>query len=191
VKEQRLAKMPDEGPYRTPFLGARFVCLVCCRSLSTMPGRCPSCGVARLALDDPEVRAEVRRVAEERLQRRAYREYATLTAAIMIGSLMIYTGPLALAILPLWFGGVALYYARLRKRSAMAIMATRRRRVSKELGEDVQIGGRGMDGFLHDPVYMKNPEMPDAQFESSTEPDPETLDLHELLESMGARIEEA
>jgi hypothetical protein len=126
-------------------------------------------------------------VAEERLQRRAYREYAILFTSIVLAGTSIYLGPLALVVSPLSLLGIAFYFLRLKRRSAMAILASRRKRLSKELGTDVQIGGRSR-GILTEPHPM-GPDIADATFDESVEPDPETLDIKELLKWMGARIE--
>ena len=53
-------------PYRSEPTQPQFVCVVCYRSLSVHAGECHRCGVERLSLSDPEVRAEVRAEAERR-----------------------------------------------------------------------------------------------------------------------------
>jgi hypothetical protein len=74
-------------PYRSPPSEPQFVCLVCYRSLSVQAGPCPRCGVDRLPLGDPEVRADVRAEAERRLQKKLYSEWfwSYIVAATAVG----------------------------------------------------------------------------------------------------------
>ena len=71
-------------PYRTEPTEPQFVCVVCYRSLSVHAGECATCGVERLPLGDPEVRAEVRAEAERRLQKRLYGEWFWLYLAAWV-----------------------------------------------------------------------------------------------------------
>lgn len=61
-------------PYREAPKVARYVCVACYRSVSTMPGPCPNCRVERVSLDREDVRADVRREVALRFEQRLDRE---------------------------------------------------------------------------------------------------------------------
>lgn len=127
-------------PYRSPPTEPQFVCIACYGSMSVQPGQCQHCGVDRLPLGDPAVRAEVRAEAERRLQKRQYAEWFWCCMAAAMASLPIL--PLAPGLL-----GYALYlaatftlvtfnvrlYERLRPNSALRLYADRRRRLAAVL----------------------------------------------------------
>jgi hypothetical protein len=124
-------------PYRSEPTDAQFICVVCYRSLSVHAGECPRCGVERLPLSDPEVRAEVRAEAEKRVQKRLYGEWFWLyLAAFVVAIPLRFVLPLlesyAVAIpmmLALGAANVKLY-ERLNARSALRLYADRRRRLA-------------------------------------------------------------
>ncbi len=178
------------GPYRRGDERARFVCIVCCASLSVGPGRCRRCGVERLALDAPDVEGQLRAEAEKRLQRRAYREYVLLSLAgsVIAGPPMFFFFPLAAFLFPVAAVACAKLYSRINQHSALAIFSARRRRISRELGTDVQIS----EAPYGDPPGRAplTPLVRDADLAPGVEPDPSTLALPALLSWLGARIEE-
>lgn len=125
-------------PYRTEPTDAQFICVVCFRSLSVHAGECPQCGVERLPLSDPEVRAEVRAEAERRVQKRMYGEWFWLyLAAWVVTTPVRFLIPGFLPAAVLWVaatlvvgaGNVKLY-ERLNARSALRLYADRRRRLA-------------------------------------------------------------
>ena len=125
-------------PYRTEPTDAQFICVVCYRSLSVHAGECPQCGVERLPLSDPEVRAEVRAEAERRVQKRLYGEWFWLyLAAWVVTTPVRFLVPGFLPAAVLWVaatlvvgaGNVKLY-ERLNARSALRLYAERRRRLA-------------------------------------------------------------
>jgi hypothetical protein len=136
--------MDDGGgdPYRSVPVQAQFVCVVCYRSLSVHPGECPRCGVERLSLADPEVRAEVRAEAEKRLQLKHYSEWfwcylaASMLAFPVIFLHQLMTALVVLALTTLVVGnGVVKLYERLNPRSVLRLYADRRRRLAAPPGE--------------------------------------------------------
>ena len=129
----------EEGgdPYRSAPVQAQFVCVVCWRSLSVHAGECPRCGVDRLSLADPEVRAEVRAEAEKRLQLKHYSEWfwcylgASMLAFPVIFLHQLMTALVVLALTTLVVGnGVVKLYERLNPRSVLRLYADRRRRLA-------------------------------------------------------------
>jgi hypothetical protein len=171
---------------------ARYVCLVCFRSLSSLPGDCPHCSAPRLSLDDPEVRAEVRAEAEKRLQKRMAREYALISFITLVLSLpfVLLVRRLVYLLMPLAALGVSWAYPRVRRGSAIATYAARRQRIGRELGMDVQVK------MLADPSKPVSEggrllaQESDAAIADLGGPDPDTLALGELLQYLGARLEE-
>jgi hypothetical protein len=132
-------------PYRSPPSAPQFVCVVCYRSLSVHPGECPRCGVERLPLSDPAVRAEVRDEAERRLDGRLYGEWfwcylGAFIAAIPVRFVIV---ELMKAIVVWVAAGMALgalnvrLYERLNPRSVLRLYADRRRRLALA-GADAQ-----------------------------------------------------
>lgn len=138
-----LPPRPGDGdPYRSAPSEPQFVCVVCYKSVSVHPGECRSCGVARLPLSDPEVRAEVRAEAERRLQARAYGEYfwCYLTAFLVTTPLAFFlfgdqvTRFIAWIASAFVMGGANVkLYERLAPKSTTRVFAERRRRL--ELSE--------------------------------------------------------
>src|SRR5262245_32508323 len=98
--------------------------------MSVHAGECPTCGVDRLPLSDPEVRDDVRAEAERRLQNRHYGEWFWLyLVAWMVTALpvMILTQSL-LWRFGLWIGGTLVVgganvrlYERLNARSVLRL----------------------------------------------------------------------
>jgi hypothetical protein len=127
----------DGDPYRSPPVEPQFVCLVCFRSLSVQPGECPTCGVARLALADPEVRDELRAEAERRVQARVYGEWfwCYLIAFIVTTPMGFLAGDLWRRLV-FWIvsamlvgGANVKIYERLAPGSMLRLFADRRRRL--------------------------------------------------------------
>lgn len=125
---------------------ARFVCVVCCRSLSEHPGICRACGVQRLALDRSDVREEIHTRLEALLEKEARQTRiligvaatlfaipASLGAGWWIGPYLSFSFRLQIVLL-LAAGGcvgwgaslvMRVIYVRLKPQSAEAILATR------------------------------------------------------------------
>jgi hypothetical protein len=124
-------------PYRSEPAEPQFVCVVCYRSLSVHPGECATCGVDRLPLGDPEVRAEVRAEAERRLQKRVYGEWFWLYLAAWVVTTPVrflipgFLPAAALWVAATWVVGAAnvKLYERLNANSALRLFADRRRRL--------------------------------------------------------------
>jgi hypothetical protein len=76
--------------YRDPAGSARFVCTVCMRTASTTPGACPTCGVDRLPLDNPQVLEELRNRAEQQTQKKQARGWALVLGAAFVLAIAIY-----------------------------------------------------------------------------------------------------
>ncbi len=125
-------------PYRTEPTDAQFICVVCYRSLSVHAGEYPRCGVDRLPLSDPEVRAEVRAEAERRVQKRLYGEWFWLyLAAWVVTTPVRFLIPGFLPAAVLWVAATLVVgaanvklYERLNARSALRLFADRRRRLA-------------------------------------------------------------
>lgn len=162
-------------PYRTQPTDAQYVCVVCYRSLSVHPGECPTCGVERLSLAEPEVRAEVRAEAERRLQKRVYGEWFWLYLAAWVVTTpvrFLIPGFLPAAVLwvaATWVVGAAnvKLYERLNANSALRLFADRRRRLALATS-----GGAGAQKLL--PAHAD---------------DPEDADLPTVLALLGARVD--
>ncbi len=125
-------------PYRGETTQPQFVCVVCYRSLSVHAGECPRCGVERLSLSDPEVRAEVRAEAERRLQKRHYGEWfwcylvaflATIPVRFFVHDIV---EAFVVALAATFAVGAAnvKIYERLNPRSMLRLYADRRRRLA-------------------------------------------------------------
>jgi hypothetical protein len=163
-------------PYRSAPEQAQFVCLVCYRSLSVHPGECAGCGVERLSLADPEVRAAVRAEAEKRLQARHYGEWfwCYLAAFVMMAPLTLFFFPglmvslAVMAVSTMVLGGANVrVYERLNGRSVLRLYADRRRRLAG--------AGAGEEGMKLLPAARAD--------------DPEDAELPRVLKLLGARIE--
>lgn len=169
--------MDAGGPYRSAGERVpRYVCIVCWRSLSTMPGLCAACGVDRLDLDAEEVREAVRAEAEKRLERRMAREVTAIgaIAAAVVAPVIPFAGIAGLAIAgPLAALATRVYTAR-RPNSALAVYAARRRRLAAEIAPAV--GGTA-----------------GAALPTTREPgdpiDPAMLDVYALLRWLGATLD--
>jgi hypothetical protein len=164
------------GPYRSGGERLpRYVCIVCWKTLSTMPGLCPPCGVDRLDLDDDEVREAVRAEAEKRLERRMAREVTAIGAitAALVAPVIPFAGIAGFALAgPLAALATRLYTAR-RRGSALAVYAARRRRLAAEIAPAVG----GITGAA--PIATRAADDP---------VDPATLDLYALLRWLGATL---
>ncbi len=162
--------------YRSEPRDPQFICVVCYRSMAVHAGECPRCGVERLPLSDPEVRAEVRAEAERRVQNKLYAEWfwsyllaflvMALPVRLVIGDPLQAMILWVLASVPLGAVNVRLY-ERLNGRSTMRLIAERRRRFALASGPD---GG----------AQKLLPARAD---------DPEDADLPHVLELLGARVD--
>lgn len=178
------------GPYREQAAIPRFICIVCYRSLSSFAGACRRCGVDRLDLSAPEVREQVRLEAEKRLQKSMYREYSVLalTSGAVVAPAMWWLGGLAFVLVPPVTMMVARAYAALKRNSAIATFAARRRRISAELGVDVQIDEMEDRGFGQ---KRKTPyQIPDDKIAATADVDPLQLEMEPLLAWLGAKLED-
>jgi hypothetical protein len=164
-------------PYRSQPTQAQFVCVVCFRSLSVHAGECPRCGVDRLSLSDPEVRAEVRAEAEKRMQKRLYGEWFWLyLVGFIVATPVSYLVLDRLQAMALWVISALVIgsanvkiYEKLNGRSVLRLYADRRRRLA--LAE--ASGGAAAQKLL--------PARAD---------DPEDAELAHVLELLGAQLEE-
>lgn len=177
--------MQMSAPYRDADRSARFLCIVCFKSMSAYAGNCKTCGAPRLDLADPEVRDQVRLEAEKRLQRRMYREYSgiAVASAAVTAPAMFWIGGVALAYAPLLALGLSRVYAWVRRNSAIATYAARRQRISRELGVNVQIGERKSE-------RQRSLDVPDAAIAKTSDVDPSQLEMTRLLEWLGARLDD-
>jgi hypothetical protein len=159
-----------EHPYRAPSTTARWVCIACHRSLSTLSGRCPRCNVDRLDLMRPDVRDEVRQYAEKVLYQRMMREEMILGSGSILVGLFI-TGSLWLGILVGLAIRIALVrvYARVRPQAALAVYAARRKR-------------HALSGIDASALQSDNVAAGDGL-------DPEVADMDQLLRSLGAKLD--
>jgi hypothetical protein len=178
------------GPYREPGRVPRFICIVCYRSMSSYAGACRTCGVDRLDLSAPEVREQVRLEAEKRLQKSMYREYSVLalTSGAVVAPAMWWLGGLAFVLVPPVTMMVARAYAAIKRNSAIATFAARRRRISAELGVDVQIDemeDRGLGGKRKAPY-----QIPDDKIANTADVDPLQLEMEPLLAWLGAKLDD-
>lgn len=160
-------------PYRSEPTDAQFICVVCYRSLSVHAGECPRCGVERLPLSDPEVRADVRAEAERRVQKRLYGEWfwlylvawvVTTPVRFIIPSFLPAAALWVMATLAVGAANVKLY-ERLNARSALRLYADRRRRLAL-----ASTGG--------------SQKLLPARVD-----DPEDAELSRVIEMLGARLE--
>lgn len=171
------------APYRDAPQGARFLCLGCYHTVSTVPGECGECGVALCDLADGEVRLQLRAEAERRLHERKWREevpiasVALLLTALLVVLLGSVDTPLhRLLAVALFFPiqrAVTRAYAHLRRGTAIATFAARRLRLSGEIGADVQVAPS---------------EPSDASLAANAGEDPEAMDTARLLEWIGVRL---
>jgi hypothetical protein len=161
-------------PYRSEPTQAQFVCVVCWRSLSVHAGECPRCGVDRLSLADPEVRAEVRAEAEKRMQKRLYGEWFWCYLAAFVVSIpfrffipgIILSYATALVTMIVLGSANVKLYERLNPHSMLRLYGDRRRRLALA-------------------TSGASPKLLPARAD-----DPEDADLPHVLELLGARIEE-
>jgi len=161
-------------PYRSPPSAPQFICVVCYRTLSVHAGECLQCGVERLSLADPAVRADVRAEAERRLQNRQGDEWFWLyLAAWIVTALPVFFLVHAIfwrfavwvaTTLVLGSANVKLY-ERLNVRSVLRLYADRRRRHALEAAGAPKA-------------------LPPARAD-----DPEDAELTHVLELLGARVE--
>jgi hypothetical protein len=162
-------------PYRSEPTAAQFVCVVCWRSLSVHAGECPRCGVDRLSLADPEVRAEARAEAEKRVQKRLYGEWFWLYLAGFIAATPVsYLVIDRLQAMALWVISAVVIgsanvklYEKLNGRSILRLYADRRRRLA------LSTAGASAQKLL--------PARAD---------DPEDADMPRVLALLGAKLED-
>lgn len=177
------------SPYRDAQAIPRFICIVCYRTLSAYAGDCPACGVPRLDLSEPQVREQVRAEAEKRLQRRMFREYSLLSvsSAAVVAPAMWWLGALAFVLVPPVTMVVSRAYAAIRRNSAIATYAARRKRISAELGVDVRVGE-----VTQSRLRFGKPEaqLPDDSIATSSDVDPAQLEMERLLAWLGAKLDD-
>jgi len=176
-------------PYRDPAAIPRFVCIVCYRHLSTHPTTCRDCGVEMLDLSDPAVREQVRAEADKRLQSKMYREWSGLALAsgVLVSPLVLWLSGYALLLVAPLSAVLARGYVRVKKNSAIATFASRRRRISAELGVDIQIDEvrqRGMGGGKE----RSQMQLADASVAHTADLDPQVLEIEPLLAWLGAKL---
>lgn len=157
--------------------------------MSAYAGACRLCGVDRLDLSEPAVREQVHLEAEKRLQKQMYREYSTiaLTAAAVVAPAMWWIGSFAFALVPPLTMVFGRFYTHLRKNSAIATMASRRQRISAELGVDVQL-----DEMTHTASGPRRSteRIRDQLIAANADVDPQTLELEPLLAWLGCKLED-
>lgn len=178
-----------DGPYRSATAIPRYLCIVCYESLSQFAGPCRTCGVDRLDLSSPEVREQVRLEAEKRLQKKMYNEYSVLALAsgAVVAPAMWWLGGFAFILVPPVTMVVARAYAALKRSSAIATYASRRRRISAELGVDVQLDEvQGTFGGRH----RSSPLVKDDQIAAHADIDPGQLEMEPLLAWLGAKLDD-
>src|SRR5262249_18484040 len=140
-----------------------------------------------------EVESEVRRFADERVQKWVLRE------ALIVGIINCGLGTAIWIALAAMMGRptrILLYLVAVvcilvtsfvyRFLPAARLMAARRRRISTELGVNVQLPGRNPDGYFSDarPAAV---EVPDDAMRPSTRKDPQLLSGAQLLEWLGMK----
>lgn len=161
--------------YRSEPRDPQFICVVCYRSMAVHAGECPRCGVDRLPLADPEVRAEVRAEAERRVQNKLYGEWfwSYLVAFLVVALPVRFIAGGMLEAMAVWITAGTLLgsanvklYERLNARSAMRLFAQRRRRFA------LASAPGGAQKLL--------PARAD---------DPEDADLRHVLELLGAGVD--
>jgi hypothetical protein len=175
-------------PYRSPPVEPQFVCVVCYASLSAQPGACKKCGVDRLPLGDPAVRADVRAEAEKRLQQKVYGEwfwcYLVAAAAAALFIAFPLTGGLFGGFV--WVGATMLLgtlnvklYERLNPHSTLRLYADRRARLAAPAQK-----------ALPPPTDAPPPMDAPPQAPPPSSADPEGADLPRVLTFLGARVDE-
>ena len=173
-------------PYRDAPREARFLCLGCYRTASSMPGECPGCGVPLLDVADTSVRVQIQEEVERRLQERKWREEVPIFSATLVMTVVVMAILGALSTPLQRVLAIALFfpiqraltraYTRLRSGSAIATFAARRERLAGELGEDVQ---------------MTSMQVPDTALALTAGEDPSSMEMPRLLEWMGVRVDQA
>lgn len=123
-----------------PLSAARFVCLACHKTAAARDMACPRCQVDLLRIAEPAVRQELLQHAEQVLDRRAQRELALVVlGGVAVWLLLAPWLGYWLALL-LGLGGAVTAHAAYRvfgRGSFAATRSARRRRLSRELGVDV------------------------------------------------------
>jgi hypothetical protein len=166
------------GPYRESRPIARYLCIVCYKSMSAYAGPCRTCGVPRLDLSEPAVREQVRLEGERRLQQSIFREYSALSlpSVVLLSPALWWLGAAAFAlVLPLTVLSARVYSA-LHPKSAIATLAARQRRTSAELGVDIRVDNSS-DSSLDDDT--RQPDL-----------DPLQLEMEPLLAWLGAKLDD-
>ena len=156
------------------------MCLGCYRSSSSVPGDCPDCGVPLLDLADSKVRLQVQEEAERRLHERKWREEVPIfTGALLLTVLVMVllaslSTPLqrllALALFVPIQRTLVRAYTHFRRGTAIATFAARRRKLSGEIGTDVQVTPT---------------ESSDTSLALTAGEDPSSMEMSRLLEWMG------
>jgi hypothetical protein len=162
---------------------ARYLCMVCCRSLSAAPGVCARCGVDRLDLLQSNVRDEVIAESERRLQTRAYREYFWIAVGTFVVTSPIYLWSLLIWLIVAASLGLSLtqVYARFNPRSATARLNDRKRRLLGELGPAAELTG--------DPAGRVSPAAPAPSPVERVAVVGGDVELESALGLLGARID--
>lgn len=175
--------------YRTAPAIPRFICIVCYKSMSQYAGACRTCGVERLDLSEPAVREQVRLEAEKRLQKQMMREYSVLalTSGAVVAPAMLWLGSLAFVLVAPVTMVVARAYSALRKNSAIATYASRRRRISAELGVDIQVDE--VD-YRMGQAEKRSLQLKDEAIAHHADLDPLSLEMEPLLAWLGCKLDE-
>ena len=123
-----------------PLRAARFVCLVCYKTAAGKEGTCPRCDVPLLGIGEPAVREDLLKHAERVLEQRMHREIALVVLGgigtfLLLGPWLGYWLSLVLGL----GGAVTAHtgYQVFGRGSYTATRFTRRRRLSRELGMNI------------------------------------------------------
>src|SRR5262245_37641313 len=121
-----------------------YLCVACYRTASSGPGTCARCHVDRLPLTNPEVRDDLRKETERRLQKKWYREYFWIE--LVAFALTVWMFPFQILFIPVYWivAGLLLgwmgsrVYAFLRPKSALGLMRERKQLTPRglEVGPD-------------------------------------------------------
>jgi hypothetical protein len=175
-------------PYREAAKVPRFICIVCYKWMSTHPRACRDCHVEMNDLSQPDVRDAIRQEADKRLQSKMYREWSAmvLTSTVLVSPLVFVLSGYALLLSVPLSALLARGYVAVKKNSGIATYAARRRRISAELGVDIQLdemhdtaGGRQRSGM----------QLSDHSVAHRADVDPLALEMEPLLAWLGAKLD--
>ncbi len=178
------------GPYRESKQVPRFICIVCYRWMATHPRTCRECHVEMNDLSQPDVRDAVRQEAEKRLQNKVYREWSAmvLTSTVLVSPLIFVLSGYALLLSVPLSALLARGYVAVKKNSAIATYASRRRRISAELGVDIQLDEMHDSGFGSS-KQRSGMQLSDASVAHRSDVDPLALEMEPLLAWLGAKLQ--